>query len=246
MEKNYELECIALEKLVPKAALVVYLIEETNDCYVEMREIIGKQMGAGKPLTEKCIKDLVMTFNPPVETPLVVQKKTIQRPGLMSGFIPENMIYISTNPYSRQLIWYNPPQKRKLYFTKQLHIKNDVYDMPGIVYHVNDQGGLYVYGFKEDTFNRNVRLYYYPCFNISNCNVCTGSANISYPDHPTFETVTEYWEKRFWCTRFSHFGSDIHPTKDNLVTVIKQSKERFDREQMVELPRIKTINDLII
>ena len=61
-----------------------------------------------------------------------------------------------------------------------------------------------------------------------------GSANIDLPKNLTYESLLQYWEKKFWLTEFSHLGGNGNPTRSNLVLVTKTAKEQTIRPQRVE------------
>ena len=44
--------------LVPEMAIIVYSDDNRTNLYLERRDIRNGNMGAGKPLTEECIKDI--------------------------------------------------------------------------------------------------------------------------------------------------------------------------------------------
>lgn len=87
------------------------------------------------------------------------------------------------------------------------------------------------------------KLYKAPFFNIANGSVCLGNSNINIQENPTFENIIEYWEKRMWLSEFTHLGGSNNPTKNNLVTVTKKSKRKFDCEELIKM--IITLKSLL-
>jgi len=130
------------------------------------------------------------------------------------------MLYANTRKGHERYLWYNPPCKRMMFFTKNLNIENREYRLPGIIYDTDGER-LDVYAFKEEKPEAESLLYKAPLFNVTGQKVCLGNAKISFPDNPTFEDYILYHEKRFWLSEFSHLGGSLNPTKNNLVTVTK-------------------------
>lgn len=207
----------AQSSYIPKYNLVVYKNTKTLDYYVNMHNIdkMGR-MGAGFPLSTRCITEIAGKFS----------KEEIQTP---HGTIPENMIFVDNRINRLKYVWYRPPERRMMYFAKDLNIPDDFYHVPGLLYVVNDKK-LNIYAYKGK--KPNSQLYYAPFFNVTNGSVCIGSPKIKCPESPTFEEFIKYWEEIFWKTEFSHLGGNTNPTKDNLVVVTKKSKESFDYNQL--------------
>lgn len=211
----------------PQVAMVVYATQK-GSYYIESHEIDDKgRMGAGAPLSKECITDIVSSFS---------QEHSIAP----FGRLPSNMLYADNRIGYQRYIWYNPPEKRMMYFSKNLNIPGGQYHIPGIVY-VASGDRLYLYAFKGN--KPKDKLYKAPFFNTTNGSVCLGNAKIEFPPNPTFEKLTGYWEQKFWLTEFTHLGGSMNPTRDNLVTVTKKSKDGFDYDQLI--PMDKTLKDLL-
>lgn len=215
------------KELKPYVSIVGYRHDE--DYYFESHPIEktdeGYTMGVGAPLTVECISEIAANFS--VEFSMSPY-----------GCIPSNLLYFDNRVGHEKYIWYNPPQKRVMYFTKSLNIEDGEYFVPGIVYVVTDQS-LDVYSFKGKKPKN--ALFKAPFFNVTNAKVCLGRAAVAYPDNPSFSDFLKYWEDKFWLTEFSHLGSN--PIKGNLVLVTKNSKEKFDEE--VLQPSDTTLKDLL-
>lgn len=206
----------------PKAALVVYHTEGAyaDKYHVEVRSIgEDDRMGAGKPVTMEFLTALAGSFSESYSnTP--------------HGKIPENLLYCNPKKGFEKYVWYNMPCTRVMYFKDSLKIDSGEYCIPGVVYVLN-KNELYVYSFKGSTLFDDTKLFRAPFFNVyTNGNVCQGYPKIDYPQNPSFSDFTEYWEKRFWLTEFSHLNGG-NPTKKNLITVTKSSKESFDESMLV-------------
>lgn len=208
--------------LVAQLALIVYVSEgETmsESCYIEAHKIEEGKMGAGVPITKKCISDIAAAFSCEYTvTPF--------------GRIPDNLLYADNRLGYQKYIWYTPPGKRYMYFRSSLNIPNGEYHVPGIVYVASNQE-LNVYAFKEQ--KPKDKLFKAPFFNTTDGRVCLGNAKIALRLNPSYTDILEYWEKMFWLTEFTHLGGSNNPTKNNLVNVTKQSKEKFDCEELIEM-----------
>lgn len=203
----------------PKLAMIVYA-QTSNSYYIESHEIDQKgRLGAGVPVSIDFITDMVSSFSQEYST-------------TPFGKMPENMLYADNRIGFEQYIWYNPPEKRTMYFSKELNIPNAEYHIPGIIY-VAGKNRLNLYAFKGN--KPEDKLYKAPFFNTTDGSVCLGSVKLDYPKNPTFEKHIEYWEKKFWLTEFTHLGGSNNPTKHNLVTVTKESTEKFNENELVEM-----------
>jgi PRTRC genetic system protein B len=233
--KINELTNILAQRQVPQMALIVYKNNQTNAVYMESHQINKRgEMLAGKPLTRKCITELVESFS-------------AEQAGVPHGKIPPNMLWCNTRKGGERYLWYNPPRKRMMFFAKSLNIKSGEYHLPGIIY---DTGGemLNLYAFRGEKPEADTRLYKAPFFNVTGKNVCLGNADITSPDNPTFEEYLLYWEKKFWLTEFSHLGGSKNPTKSNLVAVTKKMTLSFDYSELIPFEKNKkslTVNDLL-
>jgi len=223
------------QRQVPQMALVVYKNNRTGSTYIESHRINEQgRMLAGQPLTLKCITELVESFS-------------VEQGHAPYGKIPPNMLYCDTRKGHERYVWYNPPCKRMMFFTKSLNIENKEYYLPGIIYDTNGEN-LDVYAFKEKKPKAESLLYKAPLFNVTEESVCLGNAKISFPDNPTFEDYMMYWEKKFWQTEFTHLGGNTNPTKNNLVAVTKNMTGSFDYNELIPFKRnrkILTLNYLL-
>lgn len=206
----------------PQMALILYGTEsdDGNDSYyVEAHRIRHGKMGAGSPISKECISDIASSFS-------------CEHSITPFGKIPRNLLYVDDRLGHQKYIWYNPPQKRYIFFASSLSIPSAEYHIPGILY-VASAEKLNIYAFKgqkpED------KLFKAPFFNTTDGAVCLGSAKIEYPNNPSYADIIDYWEKMFWLTEFTHLGGSSNPTKHNLVNVTKQSKENFDYSELIEM-----------
>lgn len=181
----------------------------------------------GAPLTKECISELVSSFS-------------AEQSHMPAGKIPSNLLFSDNRIGHKRYLWYNPPMQRMMYFSKNLNMEDGLYFVPGVIY-VAESDKLNIYAFKG---RKPVdRLYQAPFFNVSGASVCLGNASIEYPEDPGYEALMHYWERKFWMTEFSHLGGSRNPTKNNLYTVTKNWKERFDYNELVTSKT--TLKDLL-
>ena len=204
--------------LVPKVALVAYENETDrgDKYYLEMRTI-GEDgtMGAGTPVTYEFLREISENY-------------TGKNTSTPSGPVPANLLYADTRKGCEKYIWYNPPRKRKMYFSEQLGLPDGEYHVPGVIYEAGENS-LSIYAFKDDVPGPDTKLYDGPFFNTTKGSVCLGSSSLKRPSSPTYGQIMEYWEDRFWRTRFTHLGAGGNPTKGNLVLLTQQSAHKpFD------------------
>lgn len=177
--------------------------------YVEHRKVKNGKMEAGHPLTIEDFSKLVGTVSK-------YAKKETGRTAL-HGIIPPNLLFASSDLTSKRLVWWRPPEKRKLYFAKGTGIPNGEMWVPGLVYCAAG-GSLSLYAFK----GRKPRgvLYNAPFYNVNN-SVCLGSAKVRKPKDDTYEEWISYWEQMFWQSEFTHILGG-NPVKGNLAVLTKR------------------------
>lgn len=220
-------------RMCPKAALIAYACEKGDNYFLEMRAINKNgRMSEGRPVTVDFMNELVKNYSE-------IQSDTPR------GRIPKNLLYCDTRKGSEKYIWYNPPRKRMMYFVEKLNMENSEYYIPGIIYEAGEHG-MNIYAYVDNILTENSQLYRAPFFNVSGASVCLGLAKIERPSSPTYESILEYWEKKFWLTEFSHLGGEGNPTKSNLVLVTKAAKDRsFDTNQLKSFENMK-LKDLLL
>ena len=122
--------------IYPKAVLIAYVSEDEKKHFLEMRAIDKKgNMGEGRPVTLEFMNDLVRNYSE-------------VHNGTPCGMLPSNLLYCNTRKGSERYVWYNPPQRRMMYFVESLKIENAEYNVPGVIYESKEGGGMNVYAFK--------------------------------------------------------------------------------------------------
>lgn len=216
--------------LYPTAALIAYKNTEGNrdSFFLELRTIDDNgNFSEGRPVSYGFMNELVKGYSE-------------QHSSIPYGRIPENLLFSDCRKGSERYIWYNPPQRRMMYFVDRLGIENAEYNIPGVIYVAGEHGGMSIYAFKGSAPKTETKLYAAPFFNVTGANVCMGNPKIEKPKLPTFATYLEYLEKRFWLTEFSHLGGGSNPTKSNLVMVTKSARnEPFNLDELKPLNNLK-------
>jgi hypothetical protein len=101
-----------------------------------------------------------------------------------------------------------------------------------------------VFAFKGKRPVETTPLFRAPFFNVTGSSVCLGSSSLEKPQNPTFLSLLEYWEKRFWLTEFSHLGGNVNPTVSNLVIVTENIRNNpFDMNELK--PMNKKLKDIL-
>ncbi len=219
----------------PVVALIAYKMDDDykgkKDFFVEARRIDRDgRMAEARPVTYDLMNELASGYSE-------VHNE------VPHGILPPNMLYADTRKGCEKYVWYNLPQRKMHYFSKNLAIDNGEYNVPGMVY-VTENGKLQVFSFKGTKCCADTPLFRAPFFNTgSDGDVCLGSGKAAMPSDPSFKDVLEHWEKKFWLTEFSglHGGN---PTTENLVLVTQASKDApFDEGKLK--PVNKKVKDLI-
>ena len=210
-------------------AIIVYSDKDENNIYLERRDIVKGNMGAGIPLTEECIRDIA-------EMTLDTTKRELH------GIIPSNMLYADGRKGYEKYIWFEKPQKRMHFFSKRLAISNGELYTPSLLY-IAIQNTLAIYAFIGD--NPDTQLYRAPYFNVSETYVCLGNSKLSEIADMTYTNIMEYWEKMFWLSEFDHILG-TNPIVSNLSLLSKRLIKTGEPIPVTELiPINKTLNDFL-
>jgi PRTRC genetic system protein B len=217
----------------PEAALIAYKNPErySAEYYLEMRKIDEQGcMGVGHPVSYDFINGLIGCFSEQFsKTPY--------------GVLPKEMLFADSRKGFEKYIWKNPPCQRFMYFKESLNVPNGEYWLPGLIFMVK-ASSLQVFAVKSPNPAPDSPLYIAPFFNVSHQgNVCLGNGKLAPPENMTFQNLIKYWEDLFFLTEFSHITGS-NPTKNNLVLVVKASKERFDTSELIPCKKLK-LKDLM-
>lgn len=220
--------------LRPCAALIAYRTEEeyAHKYYLELRPIDkAGRMREARPVTYDFMNELSHSY-------------AESHSGTPYGVVPQNLLYADTRKGSERYVWYDPPQRRRMYFRKSLAIENGEYNLPGVIYVVQDDK-LEIYAYKgAERPAAQTELFLAPFFNVTGASVCLDTAALQKPTDLSYVQLLEYWEKKFWLTEFSHQGGNGNPTRSNLVSVTKAAHyTAFDLGELK--PRNKTLKQLL-
>lgn len=206
-------------KSYPKAVMTIY--ETFNESeykqqigyYVEVREI--NKMGLpqeAKPASIALMRDIAKSFNENYSpSPF--------------GTIPPTLLFADNTIGHERYVWYNPPQKRMMYFVESLKMEDKEYNMPGFIYEVYNNN-LRVFSFKGKKPSEATEILSAPAFNTSeNGDVCTGTAMKTRPAKCTWKELMLHWENIFWNSLNSHLGSK-NPVEGNLTTILKECSDK--------------------
>ena len=212
----------------PELALVVY--KNHSDYYIESHPMTlsnGRNiLGAGIPMTEETIQDMVEFF-----------KGKEGRESMIKGEVPESVLYCDWGIESKILVWYNPPVKRKMLFTKELAIPNGYAWQPGLVFMIRDNELSVFATICTGRPKPQTVLFRAPYHNVSDDgSVCLGSARVAKPRSMTYNNILLHYSQLFWASEFSHLAGNDTPINGNLNTYWKQaikSGKPFDNSVLI-------------
>lgn len=215
------------DQYIPKMAVIVYEnsnkdINNNNKIYLERREIKNGQMGSGVPLSKKCVSDMM-------ETIAIDKEDSSYR---LHGAVPSNLLFLDFAPGDLRMVWYNPPQKRKCYFTEGTGIPDGELWVPGLVYAVKGNA-LKLYAFKGNKPKH--KLYRAPFMNVGDGNVCLGNSKLKKPKDTTISLMMGYWEQMFWRSEFSHLleGNSVSVNFATLTKKLIETGEKFPTDVLL-------------
>lgn len=203
--------------LKPELAVMVYKDPEyggfAGGYYLESHQINEEgQILEGKPLLQETIGKMVDLFFDQRQDGSQVQ-----------GYVPECILKYVPTSTGYELIWYHPAEVRMLFFADVLKIPSGKAWVPGLIYHVKNDG-LNIYAFTGTKRPAaGTKLYRAPFHNISDRgDVCLGSAKVKKPADKTFASIMKYWEDLFWLSEFSHLNGATNPVKTKLGPIWKK------------------------
>ena len=140
--------------LHPRAALIAYSTDGGDTYFLEVRSIDNEgAMSEGRPVTVDFINELIKGYSE-------------RHSSTPHGRIPTNMLWSDTRKGYEKYIWYNPPQKRMMFFKESLHIENAEYNLPGVIYEVRDER-MNIYAYIDKELKPETELYAAPFFNVT-------------------------------------------------------------------------------
>lgn len=162
--------------IYPKAVLIAYTTEDSHAYFLELRSIDSDgKMSEGRPVTVEFMNELVRNYSEVHD-------------GTPCGPVPANLLYCDTRKGNEKYVWYNPPQKRLMYFVDNLNIDNAEYHVPGVIYEATERG-LNIYAYKDSVPGPETQLFAAPFFNVSGASVCIGNAKIERPGASDLQVI---------------------------------------------------------
>lgn len=201
----------------PISALVFYISNENyrNTTYVEHFDMDDK----GNPINAH---PLTIREANVLRKMLNVEETETNACFTSKGLLPKQILHLNSSD-NGNVIWFTKPQKRKLFFIKNLGIPNGMAFLPTLIWKAN-KTTLSVYAVKgKRRPTENTKLYYAPFFNVyENGNICMGTVDIQASKATSLEEFIHLWEEYFFNSYFSHLLDNYCPTKLNTVTLWKE------------------------
>ena len=219
---------------VPKLAIVGY--EAHNEyygngaCYFSKHPIIGGKLGAGAPLTQEMVKDILKLVD--VESNEYTFK----------GRLPKQLLYFKDKG-QLLLVWYCDRKTERLLFKEGLDIPTASYPLPKLIFVLNGNT-LFVYAIKRKTpLHDGTQLYHAPFMNVySPGSVCMGDVSVDYGRFGHYEDIMDFAEKQFFMSLFTHTNhNDL--LDGNFVELMCQMKGRQAFDEKLLIPNHKTLCD---
>lgn len=211
---------------------------DSQTYYLETHKIEKGKPGPGKPISIEAIGELKKALS------ALDGKQMVS----IAGIIPQNLLYINSDPSNRILIWWTAPQQRKLFFdhievTKK--VKSGKAELPFLLY-VFEKEELSVFVLKEQPTMKS-KIFYAPFPNIHyDSDVCMGNVQMEF-DTSDIQKLMKLAENGFLNSNFNTVHDnrlckvDIHTFWEKSI----QEKLPFDYTVLVEHENYSNLKDLI-
>ena len=182
------------------------------------------------PLSEDMLEDLAKTYIKENPTGII-----------HAPLIGENIISAISKPGNFRLIWWRPPGRYKLNFSKRLKIKAEEVHLPGLVFMLVNKT-LSVYAITgRGRPGAKTKLFHAPFFNVyRTAAVCLGSAAIG-KRGKTFEGEATRYETGF--LKAEQNSQHGHYTTGEIVNIWAAAQKQFPEAKLK--PAHKNISNLI-
>ncbi|WDF66900.1 PRTRC system protein B [Sphingobacterium oryzagri] len=194
----------------PKAGLLIYQNSKTNnDTYVEYFDMDaqGRPVNA-HPLTVREADRLAKSLSSQADS----------KPDYLSanGLLPSNVLHLDA--MKKQVLWYNKPQRRELFFAPALGINSGEANIPALLWKADAQS-LRVFALTSGKRPmEKTTLFHAPFFNIyQDGKVCMGTVDIDLNEELSLEHFMQTWESYFFESYFSHLIGGHDPINGNCV-----------------------------
>ena len=221
----------------PVQGIIVY--KDSNNYYLETHDILESKGNfhwqEGKPLVKSDLKEIATSIGEQTFTPLTID-----------GIIPESVLYLKQNYSQTTIMWFQPPMRRKLYFSKQLKLENNAYNLPGLIFLVHDKD-LYVFAYKGKSKPTNDTVVFKaPFYNMyEDGSVCMGNTKDVMPKTELIVEIAR-WDRRFFNSRFDHFiDEEVIKKGTNLQLTLKSACNKLFDESLLIPSKYKNLKTLI-
>ncbi|MGC4234571.1 MAG: PRTRC system protein B [Niabella sp.] len=210
---------------LPVVALLMYQHQLEDSCYIETYDITE----SGRPINAR-----PLTIAEAADIAALLQTSSADNTFLrLNGLLPANLIYLDTSKNSC-VMWYTPPRKMQLFFTKQLSIPCGKAWVPGLLWKA-DREDLYIYALSGKTRpNLKTPLYHAPFFNVyEEGRVCMGTVDTEITNNLSLEAFIKAWEDYFFNSYFSHVIGGASPVQGNIIQLWQEqvnTNRRFPQD----------------
>lgn len=222
------------QHFVPKLAIVGYeALNEyygSGECYFSKHPITGGKLGAGAPLTQEMVRDILKLVD--VESNEFTFK----------GRLPKQLLYFRDKG-QLLLVWYCDRKSERLLFKDGLDIPTGNYPLPKLVFALNGNT-LSVFAIKRKRpVHDGTALYHAPFMNVyASGKVCMGDVNIDYGRFGHYEDIMSFTEKQFFMSLFTHTNHNAL-LEGNYVELMAEMKGKTKFNEDLLIPNTLTLSD---
>lgn len=221
------------QHFVPKLAIVGYeALNEyfgSGECYFTKHPITGGKLGAGSPLTQERVRDIIKLVD------VDANEYTFK------GRLPKQLLYFKDKG-QLLLVWYCDRRSERLLFKKELGIPTAMYPLPKLVFALSGNT-LSVFAVKRKIpIHDETTLYHAPFMNVyGSGDVCMGDVTVDYTRFDHYEDIISFAEKQFFMSLFTHTNHNAL-LKGNYAELMAKmkGKTRFDENLLV--PNNRTLS----
>lgn len=230
---------------VPSKALIIHKPNikngDTDSFYVEKHDITSKEgkyaLGPGEPVSRNQLMDLADAIK--TKEGIKIRFKTV---------MPQRVLFHTNTGRAAGIMWWSPPQRRKLLTKSELKVKQGMARVPGMVWMVvNDE--LRVFAVKGNGRpDGNTKLFNAPFWNVyGDGRVCLGTAKVKMKYAQHYEEIIAAYEQMFWGSYFSTFNTEKQCKKElrNLWNAEINTEHPFPQALLIANKSYKVINNLI-
>lgn len=166
--------------------------------YLETHDVTDNKTSEGKPLRYATLSRLEEFLHRQ-------KKKKVDKLMDISGYTDPSFIYI--DPVGHNYAWICKEGKKRLYFSKNLRIKDGEAWIPDLLF-ILAGTALDIFAIKDHSYDTNTKLYHAPFPNTSkNGAVCLGNIGIKKHKSYDFIAIKKLYEEAFFNSEFSELHS---------------------------------------